>query len=177
MKENEQKNHIQMYSGLELKSLPEYLKQRFSQQVSDLLALHKATMLQFEPLEIAKILNESRAVVATEQGEVCAFIQIFPWTQSGSVDVLELRSWLSIRQQAGLGVLKAALELCAEQFKGIPVYGSVAYDNIHAQEKLLSVGGKEVPMPESMGFVLKDQDGFTPVKVFFLKGGETYDRA
>lgn len=167
----EQSFETEVLMGEQLKQLPEKRKLGLGQQVSELIAEHKATMLQYTAQQVEEIMNESRAVVVinSSRNSMCAFAQLSPWCDSsGKVMATEFRSWISNRHGGGLPALRGAVKLNQEKYPGVSMYSVIEENNRRAQRIVMQAGAEEVPMPNSIKVILKAGDQPAPVRTYDL---------
>lgn len=157
--------------GTSLMKLPEDLLFSYGAQVSEALACHKDTMLQYSPAEIVSIIREGRGVIVVEANDcqICAsFAQVSPWkNQVGNVLAVEFRSWKSWSNGKGLIALYGGILLSQQLYPSVPMYAVVEESNSKAQQKLLSAGARPYQgMPQGMKIELHEGDA--KVNVFDL---------
>ncbi|MCP6726875.1 MAG: hypothetical protein KJI69_02435 [Patescibacteria group bacterium] len=154
----------------QLKQLPKEEKLELGRQVSELIATHRETMLQYTVRQVEEIINDGRAIVVVDSSQtLCAFAQLSPWCdQNGKAKAIEFRSWISNRNGAGLLTLQGAIALNQKKYPSIPMYAVIEEKNIRAQQIVIRVGAKEVPMPDCMKVVLKAGDQPAPIRTYHI---------
>lgn len=154
----------------QLKQLPKKRKLELGRQVSELIATHKETMLQYTARQVEEIINDGRAIVVVDSSQtLCAFAQLSPWcNQNGEVKAIEFRSWISNSSGAGLLALKGAAALNQKKYPSVPLYAVIEENNERAQQIVIGIGAKEVPMPDSIKVVLKAGDQPAPVRTYHI---------
>lgn len=126
--------------------LPEGVKQACAFKVSEALAGHPFTMLQFSPDEIVGSINRGCAVVALgEELEPVGFAQLWQYgfNEDGQ-QILEFGSWLSFRKGCGERLLMEAICLGKKINPTAQLVAIVEEENLKAQGILRKVGAEEI---------------------------------
>lgn len=170
-----------IFTANELSEIPHAQLVGYGYQVSQALAYHRETMLQYTEEQLVEIMREGRAVIVVnpEDHDKCwAFAQISPWTQTdnnGKIveKAVEFRSWTSRKPNQGVRALIGAVALSAIRYPGVPLYAVVEFNNVKAQKILTEAGAQTVPMPSSMNVELKAGEKPAEVITFDLSGIKT----
>lgn len=109
----------------------------YATKVSEGLALHPYTMVQFSPFQLVEVMKMGQAILCLdENGNLLSFGQIWHYgeTLQGQA-IKEFGSWLSF-QKGGFGVLvlKAARDLHAFLYPGSKFVAIVEIENKKAQK-------------------------------------------
>ncbi len=147
-------------------------------QVSQLLAQHPDTMLQFLPQEIAAYIGKDLGVLVAHpqhKQELAAFAKLYPWpglNQNGQL-LFEFGSWVVPPKYHGQGfgrqVLFATLLKGHQLYPGSQIIGVVEASNQRSEQILLEVGGKLLPQsgwPSNFAVLL--QEGAAEIAVIDL---------
>ena len=139
--------HTFLYTGVDIiRFVPEEIRQICAFGVSDALANHPYTMLQFTPNQIFESIENGRAVVALEENlTFVGFAQLWQYGfTEGGRQITEFGSWLSFQKGQGETILREGIKLGKRIDPEAQIVAIVEENNIRAQDILLGCGGKEI---------------------------------
>lgn len=122
----------------------------YATKVSEGLAVHPYTMVQFSPPQLVEVMNEGRAILCLDKkGNLLSFGQIWHYGENLQGQAIkEFGSWVSF-ERGGFGVLvlKAAIDLNSFLYPDSKFVAIVEIENKKAQkviERLLKVKSEPV---------------------------------
>lgn len=143
--EQEKQHPPLLYSGDAVRFIPEKIRQACALGVSDALALHPYTMLQFTQERIAEVMEQGCSVIAIgEDGQLAGFAQLWQYgfNENGQ-QILEFGSWLSFQNGQGQRILLEGLKLGKLIDPEAQIIAIVEEENTRAQEILKKCGATE----------------------------------
>ena len=120
----------------------------YAQQLSEKLSEFPCKMLQYNPEQLLKSMEEGRAVVVTnlDTGRLEAFAQIWKYgiSEKGQ-DIYEFGSWLGFEKGRRKLALAAGIKLGEILYPNAQLIAVVEQNNLEAQNIIQSFGGIEIP--------------------------------
>lgn len=135
-----------MLPGVAVTYLPERVKLAGAFKVSNALAEHPFTMLQYSPEQILESMDQGRSVIALGKGlEVAGFAQIWKYgSNKDGQQILEFGSWLSFGWGYGEKLLLESVALAGRINPKAQLVAIVEWGNIRAQTVFNKVGATEI---------------------------------
>ena len=155
--------HEALIKSADVMCLPQARKLQVATQVSQLLALHPETMLQFKPEDLVeKFMNIGDAVVIWDNNadKLIGFAKNFPWPGVNEFghQVYEFGSWAVAPEYEGngFGYHLAILALNSAKAKDpkAQLVAVCSVDNPKAITMLKRLGAKEAPKPQNLQILL-----------------------
>ncbi len=133
-----------LYGGNDTGFMPEVIRHACAVRVSEELASHPYTMLQFSPESIMDAMQQGRSALALgSDGNLAGFAQLWQYgiTETGR-QILEFGSWLSFQKGLGEKILRRVVVLGGKIDPDAQIVAIVEEENEKAQTTLIRVGGK-----------------------------------
>jgi hypothetical protein len=153
-----------LMSGLQIAKLPYPLQLNYAQQLSEMLAVHTDTMLQFEPeVLVQEYMATGLSAILVHGEAVISYGKLYPWpgVSTEGKTVFELGSWLTKKgfekQGYGSQVARELVKLGGKISPNAQIIAVTELHNAKPQEILTELGGVQTAtFPSTFKVLLAD---------------------